>query len=489
MSVSSLDRYTEFLETLPDAVLLVDASGRVAFANSRVHTLLDFEPDELVGRPVSLLTPERYRARCHDLVTGCLAAPAPRRLGEHPAFFGLRRDGREVPLDITMAPQVVDGAATVVCVLRDAAAHHQLRALSALSAALRHADVRAELVGILLEEVMTLPGATGAALVVEIPGEQEMLIEAARGLLSFWAGERVPSEGTITSRVIAFGETFVTDAAAGHPELTRWRLGSRVRSLAVVPARVDGEVFCALAVARDAAFTPGDVALLHAVGEMAAIALQRMAIHEERVRDAAALEDAYEDLLSLCARALDMRERIAEGHSRRVADMTLRLARALGVGPERLPDIRRGALLHDIGKILVPDAVLHKGGPLDEAERAGLRRHPEYAYDLLGASEFLRPALEIPYFHHERWDGTGYPRGLKGEEIPLAARIFAVADAYDVLMSDRSYRLAGTHQAALKHILDRSGRCFDPRVVTAFLEIVDGRASAAPDPQTLDRPV
>jgi HD-GYP domain-containing protein (c-di-GMP phosphodiesterase class II) len=164
-----------------------------------------------------------------------------------------------------------------------------------------------------------------------------------------------------------------------------------------------------------------------------------------------------------------MRDRAADGHTRRVTDMTLVLARRVGMAPESLSHVRRGALLHDIGNIVVPDAVLFKPGPLTEDERAVMRRHTDYAYDLLGAIEFLRPALEIPCFHHERWDGSGYPRGLAGEAIPLAARVFAVADAYHAMTSERPYAPAESHESAIRAIAELSGRHFDPRVVKALL--------------------
>src|SRR5690606_12353175 len=161
-----------------------------------------------------------------------------------------------------------------------------------------------------------------------------------------------------------------------------------------------------------------------------------------------------------------------EGHSRRVTEQTVRLAERLGIPRDQLVHVRRGALLHDIGKMGVPDEVLLKPGPLTDAEWALMKRHPEFAYQLLLPIEFLRPALAIPYCHHERWDGSGYPRGLKGEEIPLPARVFAVVDVYDALTSDRPYRPAWTRERALAYIRDNAGSQFDPRVVEEFLRMM-----------------
>ena len=152
--------------------------------------------------------------------------------------------------------------------------------------------------------------------------------------------------------------------------------------------------------------------------------------------------------------------------------MTIRLARAFGLPEEEILHIRRGALLHDIGKMGVPDHILLKSGELTEEEWAQMRTHPEYAYNLLKPIAFLRPALDIPLCHHEKRDGSGYPRGLKGQEIPLAARLFMVVDVWDALRSDRPYRLAWTREKALDYIRSLSGTHFDPKVVEAFLEII-----------------
>lgn len=184
------------------------------------------------------------------------------------------------------------------------------------------------------------------------------------------------------------------------------------------------------------------------------------------------LEQAYDSTLEGWARALELRDELTEGHTRRVTDLTLKLARRLGLSEERLVHIRRGAILHDIGKMGIPDSILHKPGPLTAEEEAIMRQHPQLAYDMLRRIEFLRPALDIPYCHHEKWDGTGYPRRLKGEEIPLAARLFAIADVYDALTSDRPYRPAWSRESTLEHIRSQAGSYFDPSLVRLFLEMM-----------------
>ena len=184
------------------------------------------------------------------------------------------------------------------------------------------------------------------------------------------------------------------------------------------------------------------------------------------------LETAYHTTLEGWAKALELRDNETEGHSRRVTEMTLRIAMELGFTSEELVDIRRGALLHDIGKMGIPDSILHKPGPLNEEEWAIMRQHPQFAMDLLSTIDYLQSALEIPYCHHEKWDGSGYPRGLKGEEIPLSARIFAVVDVWDALCSDRPYRQAWPEEKVLAYIREETGKQFDPMVVKVFLKAV-----------------
>jgi putative two-component system response regulator len=185
------------------------------------------------------------------------------------------------------------------------------------------------------------------------------------------------------------------------------------------------------------------------------------------------LQRAYDETIEGWSRAVDLRDKETEGHSRRVTEMTLKLARAFGTtDEEELVVIRRGALLHDVGKLGVPDAILLKPDTLTEAEMEIMRKHPTYAYEMLSPIAYLRPSIAIPYCHHEKWDGTGYPRGLKGNQIPLVARIFAVVDVWDALTSNRPYRPAWPEEQALAYITEQSDKHFDPQVVEMFLKII-----------------
>ncbi len=194
---------------------------------------------------------------------------------------------------------------------------------------------------------------------------------------------------------------------------------------------------------------------------------------EERERAENELQHAYMSTLEGWGRALALRDFETEDHSRRVTLLTLNLAKRLGIDGDDLLHIQRGALLHDIGKMAIPDSILLKPGPLTEGEWDVMHQHPVHAYEMLSAIDFLQPALHIPYSHHEKWDGTGYPQGMRGKQIPLSARIFAVVDVWDALTSDRPYRLAWSREETLVYIQDQSGAHFDPLIVTIFLEMIE----------------
>lgn len=216
-------------------------------------------------------------------------------------------------------------------------------------------------------------------------------------------------------------------------------------------------------------FGEGDTDLCRVLAHQISMAIANSQLFDSLQRANDDLACAYDATLEGWSLALEMRDEETNGHTARVAELAVELAVRMGVPECDLRHVRRGALLHDIGKMVVPDAILKKPGPLSEDEWAIMRKHPDYARDFLARVDHLLPALDIPYCHHERWDGSGYPRGLKGEEIPIAARVFSVLDTFEALTSDRPYRRAWTCAEALEYIREQSGRQFDPAVVEAFL--------------------
>ena len=254
----------------------------------------------------------------------------------------------------------------------------------------------------------------------------------------------------------------------------------RFVSYAALPLIAKDEVMGVLEVFSRAplAFEPGWMDFLEMMAAQAAIAIDNANLLESLQRSNEELREAYEATIRGLSRALELRDKETEGHSQRVSDLTVRLARKAGVEEEAIEFIRIGALLHDIGKLGVPDTILHKEGQLTEAEWEIMRRHPDLARQMLATIEYLRPALVIPQYHHERWDGSGYPYGLAGEDIPLAARVFAVVDVWDALSFDRPYRSAWPMEKVIEYLVNEAGRQFDPRLVALFLEVLVEEAEA-----------
>jgi len=230
---------------------------------------------------------------------------------------------------------------------------------------------------------------------------------------------------------------------------------------------------------------PGSITWLQTVKGWGYILLTTLLLHQlvrqdfTRIEAAnQSLEASYDATLRGWARALDLRDRSTEQHTARVAELTVELAQSMGLREPELTHIRRGALLHDIGKMGIPDSILLKPGPLDAEEWAIMREHPSHANEMLAPIDFLKPSLEIPYGHHEKWNGTGYPRGLEREAIPLSARIFAVVDVWDALTSSRPYRAAWPAERALGFLRSQAGQHFDPGVVRAFEALLVRRGGA-----------
>jgi putative nucleotidyltransferase with HDIG domain len=240
-----------------------------------------------------------------------------------------------------------------------------------------------------------------------------------------------------------------------------------------VPLIAKGQIKGVLEAFHRDPIVPGDewMGFLETLAGQAAIAMDNAELFDGLQRTNIELALAYDTTIEGWSCALDLRDKETEGHTLRVTELTLRLAREMGISEAELVHVRRGALLHDIGKMGIPDAILLKPGPLSDEEWVIMRKHPVYALDLLSRIPYLRSSLDVPYYHHEKWDGSGYPTGLCGEQIPLPARIFAVADVWDALRSDRPYRPGWEEERAREYIISEAGKHFDPQVVEVFQRV------------------
>ena len=342
-------------------------------------------------------------------------------------------------------------------------------------------DLRVAL-NVLLEHVITQLGVHAADVLLLEPHMQALTFQTGRGFLTTalqytqlqlgksYAGRAALERHTVhISNLAEAGDSFAPSPLF-HGEGFVTYFG--------VPLIAKGKVKGVLEIFHRAPLNPDQewFDFMGALAGQAAIAIDNAELFNDLQRSNVELTLAYNATIEGWSRALDLRDKETEGHTLRVTEITLRLAQSMNLGDEALAHIRWGSLLHDTGKMGIPDAILLKPGSLTDEEQVVMRKHPQYAYDMLAPITFLHSALDIPYCHHEKWDGTGYPRGLKSEAIPLAARIFAVVDVWDALRSDRPYRPAWTEAKVREHIRGLAWTHFDPKVVEVFLKVISETA-------------
>jgi len=328
--------------------------------------------------------------------------------------------------------------------------------------------------GIVLEQIMSQLSVDAAAILLYQPETQGLQYEATCGFRTdsvlhskLRLGKGFAGRAAQTQKTIHIPDLSVMNEDENQPlpiEAEGFKVYYGVPLIAKGSVKGVLEIF----LRTDRPVEPDRLEFLEALAGQAVIAVDNSSLFEQLQDSNSELSIAYDATLEGWAKALELRDRETVGHAHRVIEMTLRVADRIGICGESLQHIRRGALLHDIGKMGIPDSILLKPGPLTPSEWEIMRQHPEHAYEMLKTIDYLEPALEIPYCHHEKWDGNGYPRGLKGKDIPISARIFAVVDVWDALTSDRPYRCAWPEHHALEYIHMESGRHFDPQVVNAF---------------------
>jgi putative nucleotidyltransferase with HDIG domain len=281
---------------------------------------------------------------------------------------------------------------------------------------------------------------------------------------------------SVVRRVLEKGEAVLTTNAQEDPRFEQQASVAALNLLSILcaPLKVKDDLIGAIYVdnrAKSGIFHSEELGLISTFANQAAVAIDNARLFDDLQASNAELQAAYQATLEGWVRALDLRDKETEGHTKRVTALTEVLARNMGLDAASLVHIERGALLHDIGKMAIPDGILLKPAPLTPEERVVIEQHPVYAFEMLSPIKFLNPALDIPYCHHEKWDGSGYPRKLSGDTIPLAARIFAVVDVWDALVSDRPYRKGLDPVEVREKIRGDAGKHFDPQVVDAFMSL------------------
>ncbi|MDE3090315.1 MAG: PAS domain S-box protein, partial [Chloroflexota bacterium] len=480
-------RYRTLVETSSDGITMTNFERRILMCNPRTSALHGFDsPEEMIGLDVfDLIAPEdRQRALDNSRRTReakgvgvaeytLLRKDGSRFLGELSTSLIVDAEGKPHAL-MGLTRDITEGKQAAEQIERQL---HRLAALREIDTAIAGSMDLHVTLEVILPKVLAQLNVDAAD--VLLLNQQTLTLEYAAGCgfrsaalrhTRLRLGEGIAGRAALERNLVSIPNlSGAIDDQACSPLLSR----EEFVTYHVVPLFAKGQVNGVLEVFHRTAFAANQEWLdfLQVLAGQTALAIDNAALFTDLQRSNTELAVAYDSTIEGWSRALDLRDKETEGHTQRVTEITMRLARAMGVGDAELVHMRHGALLHDIGKMGVPDSILLKPDKLTDAEWVTMRQHPQLAYDMLSPINYLHAALDIPYCHHEKWDGTGYPRGLKGEQIPLAARVFAIVDVWDALRSDRPYRKAWARDTALEHIRGLAGTHFDPKVVEEFLKV------------------
>ncbi len=484
---ASEERFRALVQNSHDIITIHDPAGRIRYESPSAARILGYGPGGLLdGNPFELVHPDDLPV-LRDAF-GRLNSRT--ELGVSREYRFRHADGRWVHLE-SLGVNLVDSPAVqgIVMTTRDVTERRQaqeriqrqlrrLEGLRAIDSAITGSMDLHVTLSLFLEQVTEQLGVDAADVLLLNADTQKLGYEVGRGFrslaphrTSLRMGECYAGLAALERRVIEVEDLAADPGAFTRSELMR---GEDFHAYFAAPLVARGQVRGVFEVFQRGFLDPDEEwrNYLQTLAGQTAIAVDGMTLFQNLQRSNVELGLAYETTLEGWSRALELRDRETQGHTMRVTELTLRLARELGLDERALTHVRRGALLHDIGKMGIPDGILLKPGPLSEEEWAVMRKHTEFALTLLWPVTYLRPALDIPYCHHERWDGSGYPRGLRGEEIPLSARVFAVVDTWDALSYDRPYRAAWPQERVLAHLQEKAGSLYDPAVVTAFVRLV-----------------
>ncbi len=486
-------RFRNIVERLPGIAYIAEfgESGAWHYVSQQIEHILGFSPEEWTAQPdlwIRQMHPDDREKviaeETEDWKKGVSSPEAPEyRLFARDGSTIWVRDEAHLILDDSGQPMLWQGVMYDITERKRAEEQIQ-RQLERLTA-LREID---RFIASSFDSRLTLNFLVSQVTAnLRVDAAAVLLLDPHTNILAYAAGYGFRRDG-ITALRLRLGEDYAGEVALKRRPVSIPNLAMAERSSTkaeliagenfvafhAVPLVAKGVVKGVLEIFHRAPLHPDAEWLdfLETLAGQAAIAIDNSDLFASLQYSNVELFQAYDATIEGWSRAMDLRDKETEGHTQRVTEMTFTLAKAMGIRDENLVHIRRGALLHDIGKMGVPDYILFKADKLSDEEWEAMRRHPAYAYEMLSSIAYLKPALDIPYCHHEKWDGTGYPRGLKGEEIPLAARIFAVADVWDALTSDRPYRKAWARKKVIQYIEEQNGKHFDPHVVEVFLRLI-----------------
>jgi HD-GYP domain-containing protein (c-di-GMP phosphodiesterase class II) len=469
----------------PDLLFFMDANGQILDYRNGNPFNIPLPPDKILGHSMrDILPPEAVAIFNHSLretlKTGKVVSMEYRlQTPEEDHWF----EARLVPfISVSRVIAIVrDVSERVKNVERIQSQLRRLYALHSVDAAITASfDLKVTL-SVILRQMINQLGADAADILILNPNTHMLEFASGQGFqarqsqpLPVMIGHGYAGKAALERRTIS-----IPDLASQptDPILAPDLLQEKFSNYYAVPVIAKGKVKGVLEIYHRSLLQPDDdwLDFLSTMANQAAVAIDSASLFQDLQRSNAELSLAYDTAIESWAQVLELSNRENGAHAYRVVELTIKLARAMRIAEQELIHFRRGALLHDVGKLGIPESILNKPGPLDEAEWKIMKSHPQLAYDLLSSVNYLAPALDIPHYHHERWDGSGYPDGLCEEQIPFPARLFAVVDVYDALTSARIYRPAWSCQAALNHIQQASGKLFDPVVVKVFLQVMSER--------------
>jgi PAS domain S-box-containing protein len=440
----SEERYRSLVQMLPDPILVTDRGANITFMSPSAHSFFGFSTEsKVLGRNILEWIHPSCQSQALSMLQTVLAGGSVR--GQELLLSKKDRSVFWGEVSFSCFQDAHAAPIGVITVVRDISERKQAEIL------LKESEERYRTLAEAANDAVYVLNRNGDYLYINSYGAVNLGKTPAevigKNLTDFFPPVAVDIQKNVLHKVFETGLPGDNESVFSIANRIAWL------STALVPlGKKDGRVETVMGISHD---------------------ITELKLVEERLhRSNMQLSQAYDNTIVALSHALDLRDKETEGHTLRVIELTMRMAQKLGMKDEELVHVRRGAYMHDMGKIGIPDSILHKPSGLSADEWEVMRQHPKLAYEMLCSIEYLLPALDIPYCHHEKWDGTGYPQGLKGEEIPLAARLFAIVDVWDALTNERPYRDAWSREKTLDYIREQSGKHFDERIVKAFFEII-----------------
>jgi len=456
------------LGSIANAVFITDPEGTITWVNDAFTKLTGYEFTEVFGKKPNILSSGMQDQNFYQKMWSTIQKGNVWR-GE---IINKNRNGNHYYEEMTITPvfdqdgQIKHYVAVKQNITERKRREQELEAIAAMTSALRNAVTQNEILQAFLGKLMEITQGGGAVISLIQSSAEDIINVSGVGEWDVLTDLHIPKNSGVSGYVIKTGEVYIDNDAKNNGLFYFPQVLKNIEAIASAPLIMQEEIIGTLTIGMKKTILEEEIRLLLTMCNLIAGVIYRANLMDQ-------VNKTYRATIQGWAHALEIREQEKKGHSQNVVNLTEALARRVGFNENEIEEIINGAYLHDIGKMGIPDSILQKPGKLSEDECAEMRKHPQIAYDLLYPIEFLRPALDIPFYHHERWDGSGYPKGLKGQEIPIIARIFAVIDVFSAITSDRPYGKPWPTEKAVEFITESSGTLFDPEVVQVFLRMKD----------------